>query len=147
MFPSPGSLVHRASLSHPIHPLSDPQRSKHPIIPPGRHSVSSSALAARTAQKHLEGTRRSRTGCGRKPGVRRRSCGAPATAPRVQTPETPKGGEATQRREDEQQRGSEKIEFRLCSGKQLEEGGDLLMSIQCYRCIRPKKPFKNTRSI
>lgn len=144
MFPSPGSLVHRVSLSHPVHPLPDPQRSKHPIIPPGRRSVSSSALAARTAQKHLEGTRRSSTGCGRKPGVRRRrrrrSCGAPATAPRVRTPETPKGGEATQRREDEQQRGSEKIEFRLYSGKQLQEGGDLLMSIQCYRCIRPKNP-------
>lgn len=43
VFPSP-----RASLSHPIHPLSNPQRSRHPIIPPGRRAVSSSALELRS---------------------------------------------------------------------------------------------------
>lgn len=85
VFPSP-----RASLSHPIHPLSNPQRSRHPIIPPGRRAVSSSALelrsvAAQTAQKHLDGTRRGRAGYGREPGASTRSCGPPATTARVLT--------------------------------------------------------------
>lgn len=63
-FPSPGSLVCGGlPLSKPsTHPASlpVPTRPAHPISPPGRRRVSSSALALQTAQKHLvrvEGTR------------------------------------------------------------------------------------------
>lgn len=61
-FPSPSSLVCGGPSPLKNHPptLPVPTRSAHPISPPGRRRVSSSALALQTAQKHLvwvEGTR------------------------------------------------------------------------------------------
>lgn len=132
----------------PIHPLSNPQRSKHPIIPPGRRAVSSSALelrsrAAQTAQKHLEGPRRGRAGCGRKPGVSRRSCGPPATTPRALTLKPTAACPAKGWRGHSALRGSTAEAFgeKRPSDQVLENSWRRVETFECPS-IRPKNPLK-----
>lgn len=85
-FPRPESLTPSPRPPTPQSPKV--QESHHSTWPLRRLFIcirASQRIGSDRIKNHLEGPSRGRAGCGRKPGVSRRSCGPPATLPRVLT--------------------------------------------------------------